>query len=68
MTIFQHHMHYLRYILDVLGLKTKTMDSNSNSDKIVRIIWPKIPQMLQNLSDQAQKFWILLKKGFIGHP
>ena len=25
-------------------------------------------QMLQNLSAQAQKFWILMKKGFIGCP
>ena len=25
-------------------------------------IWPKIPQMPQNLSAQAQKIWILMKK------
>ena len=46
-------------------------------------VWPKIPQMPQNLtslaslftriympnlSAQAQKFWISMKKGFIGHP
>jgi hypothetical protein len=28
--------------------------------------WPKIPQMPQNVSAQAQKFGILMKKGFIG--
>ena len=29
---------------------------------------PKIPQMPQNLSAQAQQFGILMKKGFIGRP
>ena len=30
---------------------------------------PNAPEMyLPNLSAQAQKFWILMKKGFIGRP
>ena len=36
--------------------------------KRVLIVQPKIPQMPQNLSAQAQKFWISMKKGFIGRP
>ena len=35
------------------------------------VVWPKIPQKgpriyLPNLSAQAEKFWISMKKGFIG--
>ena len=30
--------------------------------KWVLIVWLKIPQMHQNLSVQAQKFWISMKK------
>ena len=29
---------------------------------------PQKPQMSQNLSAQAQKFWISMEKGFIGRP
>ena len=40
--------------------------------KWVLIVGPKIPQMfriyLSNLSAQTQKFWISMKKGFIGRP
>ena len=36
--------------------------------KWVLVVWPKITQMPQNLSDPAQKFWISMKKGFIGRP
>ena len=36
--------------------------------KRVLINRPKIPQMPQNLSAQAQKFGISMKKGFIGRP
>ena len=35
---------------------------------IVLIVWPKIPQMPQNFSAQAQKFWTSMKKSFIGRP
>ena len=36
--------------------------------KWVRINRLKTPQIPKNLSSQAQKFGILMKKGFIGHP
>jgi hypothetical protein len=36
--------------------------------KWVLIVQPKMPQMPQNLSAQAQKFSISMKKGFIGRP
>ena len=36
--------------------------------KMVLIVWPKIPQMLQNLPVQVQKFGISMKKGFIWPP
>ena len=40
--------------------------------KWVLIVWPKIPQMLQNLSAQfvcpSPKVWDFNKKGFIGRP
>ena len=29
---------------------------------------PQMPQNLPNFSGQAQKFWISMKKGFIGCP
>ena len=45
------------------------MDRGLTVPKWVLIVWPKIPQMLQNLSAQAQKFGISMKKGFLaGRP
>ena len=41
------------------------MENLDTVQKWVLIVRPKIPQ---NLSAQAQKLWILMKKGFIGHP
>ena len=50
----------------------ENMDKGLTVPKWVLIVWPKIPQMPQNLpaylSAQAQKFWISMKKGFIGRP
>ena len=45
----------------------ENMDKGLTVAKWVLIVWPKIPQM-PHLSAQAQKFWISMKKGFIGHP
>ena len=45
-----------------------------NMDKVLRVLkWalinrPKIPQMPEKLSAQAQKFGISMKKDFIGNP
>ena len=44
------------------------MDKGLTVPKWVLMVQLKIPQMSQNLSAQAQKFWILMKKGFIGCP
>ena len=52
------------------------MDKGLAVLKWVLIVWPKVPQMdpqmSQNLSAQffckKQKFWILMKKGFIWSP
>ena len=50
----------------------KGMDKGLTVPKWELIVQPKIPPMSQNLSAQfsaqAQKFWISMKKGFIGHP
>jgi hypothetical protein len=46
----------------------ENMDKGLTVPKRVLIVWPKIPQMPQNLYAQAQKIWILMKKGFIGRP
>ena len=46
----------------------ENMDKGLTVPKWVLIDWPKVPQMPQNLSAQAQKFGILMKKGFIGRP
>ena len=50
----------------------ENMDKELTVPKWVLINRPKIPQMpniyLHKLSAQAQKFWILMKKGFIGRP
>ena len=43
-------------------------DKGLTVPKLVLIIWLKIPQMPKNLYVQAQKFWISMKKGFIGRP
>ena len=43
-------------------------DKGFTVPKWVVISGPKIPQMPQNLSAQAQKFVILMKKGFMGRP
>ena len=43
----------------------ENMDEGLNVLKWVLIVGPKIPQM-PNLSAQAQKFWISMRKGFIG--
>ena len=40
----------------------ENMDKGLNVPKWVLIVQPKISQM----SAQAQKFWISMKKGFIG--
>ena len=44
----------------------ENMDKGLTVPKWVLIVWPKIPQMphiyLPNLSAQAQKFWISMKK------
>ena len=44
------------------------MDKGLTVPKWVLINRPKIPQMPQNLSAQAQKFGISMKKGFIWCP
>ena len=46
----------------------ENMDKGLTVPKWVQIVRPKIPQMPQNLSAQAQKFVILMKKGFMGRP
>ena len=50
----------------------ENMDKGLAVPKWVLIVWLKIPQMPQNLSAQfvcaSQKFWISMKKGFIGRP
>jgi hypothetical protein len=50
----------------------ENMDKELTVPKWVLIVWPKIPQMskidLPNLSAQAQKFRISMKKDFIGRP
>ena len=54
------------------GWLMKNMDKGLTLPTWVLINWPKIPQMpkiyLPKLSAQAQKFGILMKKGFIGRP
>ena len=48
----------------------ENMDKGLTVSKWVLIVWPKIPQMPQNLSAQlsaqAQKFWISMKKASLG--
>ena len=39
------------------------MDKGLTVPKWLHIFWPKIPQMPQNLSAQAQEFGISMKKG-----
>ena len=46
----------------------ENMDKGITVPKWVLINRPKESQMAQNLSAQAQKFGILIKEGFIGHP
>ena len=46
----------------------EAMDKGLKVPKWVLIVQPKIPQMPQTLSAQEQKFWISMKKGFIGRP
>ena len=46
----------------------ENMDKGHKVPKWVLINRPKIPQMPQNLSAQAQKFGIFMKKGFIEGP
>ena len=46
----------------------ENMDKGLTVPKWVLINQPKIPQMPQNLSAQAQKFKISIEKGFIGSP
>ena len=44
-------------------------NSNPNPNKMgADSLAEKIPQIPQNLSAQAQKFWISMKKSFIGRP
>jgi hypothetical protein len=40
------------------GRMMETLDKGLTLPKWVLIIWPKISQMPQSLSAQAQKFWI----------
>ena len=40
----------------------KEMDKGLTVQKWMLIVWPKIPQMPKNLSAQAQKVWISMKK------
>ena len=49
-------------------LMMENMDKEFTLLKCVLIIWPKILQTPQNLSAQAQKFWISMKEGFIERP
>ena len=44
------------------------MDKRAHSTKMGADKSGKIPQMPQNLSAQAQKFGISMKKGFVGRP
>jgi hypothetical protein len=44
------------------------MNKELTVPKWVLIVQPKIHQMPQNLSAQAQNFWISMKKGFFGRP
>ena len=44
------------------------MDKGVTVPKWVLIVLPKIPPKPQTLSAQTQKFWISMKKGFIGRP
>ena len=46
----------------------ENMNKGLTLPKWVLINRPKVPQMPQNLSAQAQKFGISMKKGFIGRP
>jgi hypothetical protein len=46
----------------------ENMDKVLTVPKLVLIVQPKISQMPQNLSAEAQKFWISMNKGFIGRP
>jgi hypothetical protein len=46
----------------------ENMDKGLTVSKWMLIAWSKIPQMPKNLSAQAQKFGISMKKGFIGRP
>ena len=48
----------------------KNMDKGLTVPKLVLIVWPKIPQMPQNLSAQlvCQSPKAQIKKGFIGLP
>ena len=46
----------------------ENMDKGPTVPKWVLIVQPKIPQMPMNLSAQAQKFWISMKKGFLWRP
>jgi hypothetical protein len=50
------------------GSLMENMDKVSTVPKWMLINQTKIPQMPQNLCAQAQKFGILMKKGFIGRP
>ena len=49
----------------------ENIDKGHTVPKWVLMVRPKIPQMSQNLymySVWLPKFWISIKKGFIGHP
>ena len=53
----------------------ENMDKGRVAPNWVLIVQPKIPQTpqnpriyLPNLSAQAQKFWVSMKKGFIKRP
>ena len=47
----------------------ENMEKDLTVPKWVSIVWPKSPKIyLPNFSAQAQKFGILMQKGFIGRP
>ena len=44
----------------------ENMDKGLTVPKWVLIVWLKIPQIPQNLSAEAQKFWISMKNASLG--
>ena len=62
---------YMITTTDYGHMKAKWLNNGKHGQgthctKMDLIVWPKIPQMAQNLSAQAQKFWISMKKASLG--